>query len=188
MNGATFVMPTPGSSARGQAPVGIHDFPCCKRRSRGGRACARHDGGHDRWVSLYAGWYKARNHPQSSWPDLTWPSLAAPRLHRWAGSSTAMTTGTSRANRPGVDHSGARYYALASSQPARSSRSEPVPRQFCAPIPGCPHNARTSLGLAEGCVARAGLAPLSRPIRHLRRLSGIFTPRFDNARGMRLSD
>jgi cytochrome b561 len=37
------VMPTTGSSARWQAPVGIHDFVACTKASRGWRAFARHD-------------------------------------------------------------------------------------------------------------------------------------------------
>ena len=37
------VIPTPGSTARGQAPASIDDFPCVQRRSRGWRAFARHD-------------------------------------------------------------------------------------------------------------------------------------------------
>jgi hypothetical protein len=38
------VMPTTGSSARWQAPVGIHDFAGGLDASRGWRAFARHDG------------------------------------------------------------------------------------------------------------------------------------------------
>ena len=38
----------PPEPVRGQAPVGIHDFPCCERQSLGRVAFARHDGGRDR--------------------------------------------------------------------------------------------------------------------------------------------
>jgi hypothetical protein len=38
------VMPTTGSGARWQAPVGIHDYATANKESRGWRACARHDG------------------------------------------------------------------------------------------------------------------------------------------------
>jgi hypothetical protein len=55
-------MPTPGSSARGQAPAGAHDFPLCAWRSRGWRAFARHDVGEAADESVFrragiSGWH-----------------------------------------------------------------------------------------------------------------------------------